>query len=224
MKFIGLIWGAIIAAVVAFLVIPATNAIFTRVSTAAPYLLGYFKFMVLSSMGELLALRIRNRKWSWTRGFIPKALAWGIIGVLITFMFTFYSSAVMTLQNAGRLAGEPGGFLTALFTSVIMNLTFGPAFMIAHRISDTWIELLLARGGAATPVVRIGLRTVMESVSWRVFLRIVILSILAFWIPVHTLVFLLPAVYRVIAAALLSIALGVILAFANTKKERVADH
>jgi uncharacterized membrane protein YraQ (UPF0718 family) len=52
----------------------------------------------------------------------------------------------------------------------------------------------------------------------------VILSILAFWIPVHTLVFLLPAVYRVIAAALLSIALGVILAFANTKKERVADH
>jgi len=39
-----------------------------------------------------------------------------------------------------------------------------------------------------------------------------------FWIPAHTAVFLLPAEFRVVAAAFLSVALGGILAFA--KKSR----
>jgi hypothetical protein len=38
-----------------------------------------------------------------------------------------------------------------------------------------------------------------------------------FWIPAHTLTFILPADYQVLFAALLSIALGLILAFASLK-------
>ncbi|MBK5251987.1 MAG: hypothetical protein JJE29_05070 [Peptostreptococcaceae bacterium] len=39
-----------------------------------------------------------------------------------------------------------------------------------------------------------------------------------FWIPAHTLTFLLPGQYRVLAAAMLSIALGLILTLAKIKK------
>ena len=39
-----------------------------------------------------------------------------------------------------------------------------------------------------------------------------------FWIPAHTITFLLPSEYRVLSAAFLSIALGAILAFAKKKK------
>ncbi|MBG0194345.1 hypothetical protein I4O91_15035, partial [Clostridioides difficile] len=42
-----------------------------------------------------------------------------------------------------------------------------------------------------------------------------------FWIPCHTIVFLFPAEYRVIASAFASIALGLILALANKSKVAV---
>ena len=38
-----------------------------------------------------------------------------------------------------------------------------------------------------------------------------------FWIPAHTVTFLLPPEYRVFVAALLSIALGLILALASSR-------
>jgi len=43
-----------------------------------------------------------------------------------------------------------------------------------------------------------------------------------FWIPAHTITFLLPSEFRVLAAAFLSIALGAILAFAKKKKPQTA--
>lgn len=38
------------------------------------------------------------------------------------------------------------------------------------------------------------------------------------WIPVHTLTFLLPSEYRVLVAAYLSIVLGIILTYARRRK------
>jgi hypothetical protein len=43
-----------------------------------------------------------------------------------------------------------------------------------------------------------------------------------FWIPAHTLTFLLPSEYRVLAAAMLSIALGLILTITKKKPSEVA--
>jgi hypothetical protein len=40
-----------------------------------------------------------------------------------------------------------------------------------------------------------------------------------FWIPAHTLTFMLPPEYRVLAAAMLSVALGAILAFAKRTQQ-----
>ena len=39
-----------------------------------------------------------------------------------------------------------------------------------------------------------------------------------FWIPAHTIVFMLPSQYRVLVSAFLSIALGLLLAYAKKEK------
>ena len=41
-----------------------------------------------------------------------------------------------------------------------------------------------------------------------------------FWIPAHTVTFLLPSEYQVITAAALSVALGVILSLGNRNKKK----
>ena len=48
--------------------------------------------------------------------------------------------------------------------------------------------------------------------------KIVLISLAAFWIPAHTLTFSLAAEWRIVCAAFLSIALGVILSFAARTK------
>jgi hypothetical protein len=45
-------------------------------------------------------------------------------------------------------------------------------------------------------------------------------TILWFWIPAHTITFCLPAEFRIIMAAGLSVCLGAILAFAKAKAKR----
>jgi hypothetical protein len=110
----------------------------------------------------------------------------------------------------------PGGdsrLAFAFFVSTTMNLTFAPAMMLFHRVTDTFIDLRHARPGA-----RVSLDEVVAAIDWRGFVSFVLVkTIPAFWIPAHTVTFLLPPEYRVLAAALLSIALGAILAFAKRK-------
>ena len=84
--------------------------------------------------------------------------------------------------------------------------------MAAHRVSDTWVEL---RSQAAYPT----LRNVIGVIDWPdFFLFVVGKTIPLWWIPVHTLTFMLPSAYRVLAAAYLSIILGVILVYARRRR------
>ena len=87
-----------------------------------------------------------------------------------------------------------------------MNLTFGPTFMAFHKCTDRYLELRAE--GTKKP----GLRRVIETVDWHKFVSFTLFkTIPLFWIPAHTLTFMLPPEYQVIAAATLSIALGIIL-------------
>jgi len=84
--------------------------------------------------------------------------------------------------------------------------------MAFHRISDTYIEKKHNINR------KINLEKVVSSINWGDFVSFVILKTIPFfWIPAHTIVFLLPDVYRIITAAFLSMALGAILAFATTR-------
>jgi hypothetical protein len=103
-----------------------------------------------------------------------------------------------------------------------MNGIFAPTFMALHRVTDGFIDL-----GAENPA---GIRSatldeVIDRIDWKGFCGFVILrTIPLFWIPAHTITFLLPPEYRVLSAAYLSIALGGILAFAKLRKSSGERH
>jgi hypothetical protein len=207
------IWIAVLLAITAVLVIPVLQQWFVRSTGEHPYIMGFFKFAIMATMGELLTLRILNKKWSRTTGMFLKTIVWGLVGICIVLMFPLFSEGTAAAVNKGLLTGAPGfagKLLQAFFTSAFMNLTFAPVFMAAHRISDTFIDMR-AEGKQMAGVIDI--------IDWKGFIRFVVFKTIPFfWIPAHTVTFLLPSQYRVIMAAYLSIALGLLLAYARRRK------
>ena len=216
-KFGTLIWVTLIAIFAAFLIIPQTHTLFVDTTKAHPYLMGFVKFAILSTMGEFLAARIVSGRWQMVKGMLPKMFIWGVLGVLIVMMFSIYADGVSGAINKGLLwtGGPAGGFmaklLKAFYISAIMNLTFAPIFMAAHRITDTWIDARFVSKG-------ISVSKVIATVDWGGFMKFVVgKTIPLFWIPAHTITFLLPDTYKVIFAASLSIVLGLILSIAKSR-------
>lgn len=210
-----ILWISVIAAIGSFLAIPATRDIFTAATNKHPYIMGFVKFAILATMGELLAARMVFKKWVIIKGIIPKMFIWGLLGILIVLMFSLYTSGVHGAVEKGLLytgEGFSAKILTALYISAIMNLTFAPAFMASHRITDVYIDKIYS--GEKT-----SFSNVVSEIDWSGFLKFVVgKTIPLFWIPAHTVTFLLPDEFKVIFAASLSIVLGLILNFARHKK------
>jgi len=206
-----MIWLLLLLIITAFFVFPQTQQVFIRWTSSFPYVMGFIKFAILATMGELLALRLATRTWKIPNGLIFKIFVWGMIGLLITFMFSFYATGVSTLfrqENMSFLSTV----LQAFLTSAIMNLTFGIVFMAMHRMTDTYIEL---RVNHEKPT----LQTLIETINWEAFISFVVFkTIPLFWIPAHTITFLLLPHYRVVVAAYLSIILGVILVTSHRRQ------
>lgn len=207
------LWAAVILAFAAFIAYPSTQAIFNAATASHPYLMGFVKFAILATMGELLARRIVVGKYEKPSGLIWRALIWGFLGMVIVAIFGIFSAGVGSLVEKGMLIGKGNKFIIAFLTSSAMNLTFAPTMMAFHRYTDTWIDLKYSRGGKVTS------KEIVQAIDWHSFVSFVLAkTVPLFWIPAHTITFLLPAEYRVIMAAFLSIALGAILAFAKKKK------
>ncbi len=199
---------------VIILVIPSTRVWFGETSSKYAYLMGFIKFALLATAGELIASYIISVNKTVPCKIVWRFIIWGLIGVWITFMMKVYSNAVITMMSNGLLVGGNSNFLRALFTSVLMNTTFGPTFMAVHKCTDKMLELK-AKGEKAT------LNAVVKGIDWGTFASFTILkTVPLFWIPAHTITFLLPSQYQVIMAASLSIALGIILSFGNRKKTK----
>jgi hypothetical protein len=209
------VWGLALAGITALLILPTTHAIFIVGTLTHPYLMGFIKFAILASMGELLALRVLSGTWSLPTGFWYKALVWGGIGVLITLMFVIFSSGIAGAIAKGLLPHGTGWlkvFIPAALVSYIMNYTFGPVFMAVHRISDVWIDTRIETGKT------LSIGQIVDKIEWPAFIKFVVgRTVPFFWGPAHTLTFLLPPEYRVLVAAYLGIALGLILAYARRK-------
>jgi hypothetical protein len=204
-------WILVLVAVAAFFLVPATHDVFVAMTLAHPYLIGFAKFCVLATMGEMLALRIVTGGWMAPKGLVQRAVIWGLLGVVIVLIFDVFGGGVMGSLKKGLLPGGDSKLAFAFFVSAIMNLTFAPTMMLTHRMTDTWLDLRYEgkRAVAADIVARI---------DWKGFVSFVLFkTIPIFWIPAHTVTFLLPPEYRVLMAAVLSIALGAILAFAKKK-------
>ncbi len=210
-----LLWLAILAAIAAFLILPETNRIFVAATAAQPYLVGFAKFLVLATMGELLARRILGGSWTMPAGLVWRALVWGFLGAVIVLVFDIFGTGVAASQAKGLLPLAGNRLAFAFLVSAVMNLTFAPSMMLFHRLTDTYIDIAALRGkGSRGPRAA----EVIARIDWRGFVGFVLFrTIPIFWIPAHTITFLLPPEYRVLMAAFLSIALGAILAFAKKK-------
>ncbi|HNW48075.1 MAG TPA: hypothetical protein PKK88_00005, partial [Bacteroidales bacterium] len=63
---------------------------------------------------------------------------------------------------------------------------------------------------------------VISTIDWPGFLKFVVgKTIPLFWIPAHTITFMLPDQYKVLFAASLSIVLGLILSYAKLSNQKV---
>ena len=130
----------IVAAVICgFAFIPGAWTWFNETTKAHGLLMSFFKFAILGTFGEMLALRIREGVYL-KKGFglLPKMLIWGVLGVVIASAMTIFKSGTIALLDGGFhldgkaaewFAGELswGKALVALCVSVLMNTLLHPS-------------------------------------------------------------------------------------------------
>jgi len=207
------LWGGVLLIWILILVVPTTRIAFIEVTEAHPYMGGFFKFFILASMGDWLGVRILKGEWIIPKGFILKAVVWGILGMMITLVFTVFTVGAGAAQAAGKLPFAGSKLAQSFFGSTIMNLTFGPMMYIYHKFGDLIIAVSYEKKGS-----KITLKDLVDRVDWYTIVSFSWLKTCIFvWIPCHTIVFLLPPEYRVLASAFLSILLGIIIAISKKK-------
>jgi hypothetical protein len=190
------------------------------------FVMAFIKFAILATTGELLGLRIRTGNY-FAKGFgiIPRMIVWGFLGLAIKAAFMIFSAGVppmtgyLGIENPNEiLAGSftAHKLLIAFCISLFLNLFFSPVLMTLHKITDMHIQKF---NGSITAIFSIiNVKTILKEIDWDMHWGFVLRrSIPFFWIPAHTLTFLLPAQFQILFAALLGIVLGVILALASVK-------
>ena len=217
---------ALVAAVFAF--VPGAGQWYNDNTANHPVLMSFLKFAILSTLGEMIGLRIRRGVYNQSGfGILPRMLVWGVLGICIWGAMVVFKAVTVRLYEvlgageAGTWFSAPqlswGKVLVAFSVSVLMNSFFAPVFMTFHKITDTHI---LRTGGTLkgflTTPMPVG--DILCNLDWKtqwgfVFKK----TIPLFWYPAHTITFLLPANFQVLFAALLGVALGVILAIANNR-------
>ncbi len=220
----------IILVVVVFLPFFLSDAVYgwyKSFNAAHGMVMSFVKFSILSTMGELLGLRISSGHY-FRKGFgvLPRAVVWGFLGMGISMAFVVFSTGVpafaayLGVDNPAAImegALSWGKVLLAFAISVTMNSIFAPVFMTCHKI--TYTHILMTGGTLRGLFSPIPMGEIMQGLNWRVQWEFVFKkTIPLFWFPAHTVTFLLPGVVRVLFAALLGVALGVILAVAARKK------
>jgi hypothetical protein len=218
------IWALSLAVIAFILIFPSTHKAFMSATAAHPYLMGFVKVSILATMGELLAVMISNGEFKLPKGIVYRFIIWGFLGMTFVIVFDLFANGVMGSMKKGILLPSiktdslSGKFIFAFFTSTFMNLAFAPTFMAFHRVTDTFIDL---GEGKLSKIVKVKLSEVVKTIDWNGYIGfVVVTTIPIFWIPAHTITFMLPPEYRVLMAAFLSIALGAILATAKRKKSK----
>lgn len=175
------------------------------------YVLSFIKFAILATLGEIIASSIKSKKVTIPHSIGYRMLIWGLLGVWIAFMMGIFAESMTAKLSK---AGSPilhSKLAFAFLTSVLMNTSFGPLFMVFHKHTDTYLDIRY-ENRLSNITEKITLRDVCGRVDYYAYAKNVLIGTLpTFWVPAHTITFLLPGEYRVVFAALLSICLGIIL-------------
>lgn len=183
--------------------------------------MSFLKFAILATLGESIALRITTGSYYRQGfGFLPKCIAWGVLGMLCKLAFGIFSTSTPTVMMGMGIDLTEGGLLSAIlkafFTSVTNNLIFAPVLMLSHKLIDLHIEN--NRGSLTAFITKPHMPDLFRQVNWDTMWGFVFAkTIPLFWIPAHTITFLLPVHFQILFAAILSVALGTLLTFATLK-------
>lgn len=217
-----------LAIFVPFFLSPELYAWYKTFNADHAMIMAFLKFAILSTLGEMLGSRISTGKYtSPTFGVLPRMVVWGVLGMAISMAMTVFSNGIPAFITA--MGGAPlvadfaadgitwGKFVVALAISVMMNTFFAPVFMTFHKITDAHIAEC---GGSLKAIITpIPMQRLIKNINWDVQWGFIFKkTIPLFWYPAHTITFMLPGELRVLFAALLGVALGVILAIGLKKK------
>lgn len=173
------------------------------------YVLSFIKFAILATLGEIIAGSLKSKKLHIPHLIGYRMLIWGLLGVWIAFMFGVFASAMGGIVFKGGEITFLKKLEFAFLTSLVMNTSFGPVFMVLHRHTDVMLDMMHEKTGE-----KITLKNVCSRIDYYSYFKNVLIgTIPTFWLPAHTITFMLPGEYRVVFAALLSICLGIILSF-----------
>jgi hypothetical protein len=164
---------------------------------AYPIWSAILQFAFLGTFGEIISRWITRKKFYYPFSFLTtiwKMISWSILAVCIKYAFVgidgFVDALVYHQPHAFLpLVFKESPFLHALAKSVLVNLQFGLFLVIFHRILDNMI---------------------LTQKNWS-NLDKAFLTLIWFWIPAHTITFILPQVYQIGLASLWSVVLGMLL-------------
>jgi hypothetical protein len=191
------------------------------------FIASFIKFGVLATYGEVVGMRIRKGNYS-LKGFgvLPRAIVWGFLGLAVKASFMIFSAGTPVILSylgfnaatsvmASAITFEK--VLIAFCISLTMNLIFSPVLMTFHKITDT--HIMKYRGTMNSFLHPLNVVEILKETDWKRHWGFVLKKTIPFfWIPAHTITFLLPVDFQILFAALLGIALGIILAFSSTVK------
>ena len=166
---------------------------------ANPILSTIIQFAILGTIGEIISKWLVQKSFKYPFTFpmtLWKMAVWAVLGVGTKYAFQGFSGFVNALMAKNMWPDfQAGTFGYAFSLSALMNLQFGLFLVIMHRVLDNLPE---------------------KKKNWK-NLDKSMYSLLWFWIPAHTVTFLVQDALRIGLAALWSIALGLILGFFNRK-------
>jgi hypothetical protein len=153
------------------------------------------QFSVLGTLGDIFSKWMQKGKvfmpYKVTILFL-KMLEWAFLAICIKYAFVGFQGFVDSLISH-QLLPDLGVFGSALWVSVTMNLQFGLLLVILHRFLDNVIAK----------------QNNWENIDKGMW------SLIWFWIPAHTITFMLDKPYQIGLAAVWSVVLGLILGYYN---------
>ncbi|MBB2160466.1 hypothetical protein [Gluconacetobacter sacchari] len=165
-----------------------------------PFALAFVKFALLATFGECLRRRIASGSWIADH-LVIRAIVWGFFGIWIALALMIMSAGVHAATAATHLPPLFVAFLVSLWINVFSG--YGFFMMLSHFMTDRIIE-----EGFKSPL------RYLTSPTFGPWARMVSLCLVFFWTPAHTITFMLPDQWRVLFAAYLSVALGLLLSLA----------
>lgn len=166
-----------------------------------PFQSAAIQFAILGTLGEVVAASLRAGKVALPctrRQLVLKILAWSLLGLVIKGGFVAMKGFTQALLENGMLPSYFNqGLGHAFALSTLTNLFFGPQMMAFHRWED---NLILGERGFK------GIERAWATLVW-------------FWIPAHTVTFMLPYEFQIGLAALWGLVLGVILGLTKPSRD-----